>query len=206
MKKLITFLLVLCVIFVAGFAGYRGYKIWKPKRLVKQAWEYIAKGDLTNSVLCLRQALQKNPNNLEACRLMADYTEAARSPQAVFWRSRILELEPNSLTNRLALARTAIAAGDLTSATRALDGVDAEGQKTAAFSKALPEPTRWPRPKPVPPFKAYPQTRSCAAMLCASSHSMLCGIQTCPEPSPCPRKCSGKPTPLSATECFTWTS
>ena len=79
MKKLIVVVLCLCVVFVAGFAGYRGYKIWKQKHLVKMAQAFIAKSDAPNALLCLRQALQSNPHNLEACRLIKRVP--GRSPQ-----------------------------------------------------------------------------------------------------------------------------
>ena len=133
MKKLFILILSLCVVIVVGFAGYRGYHLWKQKHLMKEARAFIAKSDAANALLCLRQALQSEPNNLKACQLMAALTELARSPQAVFWRSRIVELQPHSLTNRLALARTAIAAGDATVAQKALDGVDDADKKTAIY-------------------------------------------------------------------------
>jgi tetratricopeptide (TPR) repeat protein len=133
MRKLFTAFLCLTLVFVAGFAGYRGYKIWKQKRLVKMARTFIAKSDAPNALLCLRQALQSNPHNLEACQLMASFAEAARSPQAVIWRSRLVELQPDSLPDRLALARTALAAGDAVTARKALAGVKESHQKTAVY-------------------------------------------------------------------------
>lgn len=135
MKKLFIILLSLCLVFVTGFASYRGYKIWKQNHLVKLARDFVAKSDGANAVLCLRQALQSNPNNLEACRMMADFSELARSPQAVLWRSRVVELQPNSLTNRLALARAAVASGDAALAQKALDGVAEPNRKTAIYQK-----------------------------------------------------------------------
>jgi len=136
MKKLSIIVLCLCVVFVAGFTGYRGYEIWKDKHLVKMARAFILKGDGANALLCLRQALASNPSNLNACRMMADFAELGGSPQAaVVWRGRIVELEPTSLTNRLALARTAVAAGDADLAIKTLDGVDEAGKQTALFHK-----------------------------------------------------------------------
>jgi tetratricopeptide (TPR) repeat protein len=124
------------VVFAVGFGSYRGYKIWKQKHLIRQAREFISKGDSPNALLCLRQALQSNSSNVEACRLMATYAELARSPQAVFWRGRLVELEPNSLSNRVALATVALAVGDANLAQSALDGVDGPGRKTALYHKA----------------------------------------------------------------------
>jgi len=135
MKKLFIVILCLCVVSAAGFAGYRGYGIWKQKHLMKEARAFIAKADAANALLCLRQALQAEPNNLGACKLMADFAELARSPQAVFWRSRVVDLQPDSLTNRLALAVTATAAGDAALAQKTLDGVDNAGKKTAIYHK-----------------------------------------------------------------------
>src|SRR5689334_8538701 len=109
MKKATIVLVCLCLLFVTGFAGYRGYNIWKQKRLVRQARAFIAKSDEADALLCLREALQSNPNNLEACRMMADFLELAKSPQALLWRSRVVDLQPKSFTNRLALARAAVA-------------------------------------------------------------------------------------------------
>jgi tetratricopeptide (TPR) repeat protein len=135
MRKLFLTLLCLCLVFVAAFAGYRGYKIWKQKHLVKLARAFLDKSDGANAILCLRQALHTNPNNLEACRMMADFADVARSPQAVVWRSRLVDLEPHSFTNRLALARTAMAVGDAALAQKTLDGADDASKKTAVYHK-----------------------------------------------------------------------
>ena len=135
MKKLAVVLVCLCVVFVTGFASYRGYRLWKQKHLVTQARAFIAKADSANALLCLRQALATNSKNLQALKLMADFAEAGRSPQAVLLRSRIVDLEPDSITNRLALARTAVAAGQAAVAQRALDGVNDAGKKTAIYQK-----------------------------------------------------------------------
>jgi tetratricopeptide (TPR) repeat protein len=136
MKKLLTVFLCLAVVFAVGFGSYRGYKIWKQKHLIGQAREFIAKGDGANAMLCLRGALRSNSRNVEACRLMADFAQLARSPQAVYWRSRLVELEPHSLSNRVALASIALANGDASLAQSALDGVGDADKKTALYQKA----------------------------------------------------------------------
>ena len=136
MRKLFVVILSLCLVFVIGFSGYRAYSIWRDKHFVRMARAFLVKGDSANGLLCLRKALASNPMNLEACRLMADIAESAGSPRAVLWRSRLVELEPNSLTNRLALAWAAVAAGDADLANKALGGVNEAGKKTAGFHKA----------------------------------------------------------------------
>lgn len=133
MRKTIFILLGCTAILFAGYAGYRGYKIWKQSHMVSLAKGFIAKGDGRNAGLSLNQALSSNPRNVEATRLMAELAEASRSPAALTWRSRVVELSPASLDDRFALVRAALTARDLTLATNTLAGVSAEGVKTAAF-------------------------------------------------------------------------
>jgi tetratricopeptide (TPR) repeat protein len=124
------------MVFVAVFVSYRAYKIWKPRHLVELASQFLAKSDVANSALCLRQALEADPINFEACRMMADLTESVGAREALFWRGRLVELQPGSMTNRLALARTAIASGEPLVAQQALDGVAETDKETSLFQSA----------------------------------------------------------------------
>jgi predicted Zn-dependent protease len=101
--------------------------------MVSLARQYLEKGDGRNAMLCLQQALRANPKNLDAVRLMAGLMEASRSPGALLWRSRVVELNPQSVEDRLALAQTALMMRDYASATNALEGVPAAGKQTAAY-------------------------------------------------------------------------
>src|SRR5687768_6428938 len=133
-KKILLFVVILGLLLSGGgYAGYRGYKSMRQAKLIKQAREHLAKPDPRKALLCLQRALRYNSRDTEACRLMAELTEAGRSPAALVWRSRVVELNPRSLDDRLALAQTAMAFRDHASATNALEGVDQEGRKTAAY-------------------------------------------------------------------------
>jgi len=105
-----TFIVVLCctVALLTGYAGYRGYKVWKQKHMMALARAFVAKSDLRNASLCVGQVLRSNPQHLEACRLMAELSDASHSPSALLWRSRVVELKPHSLDDRLSLAETAL--------------------------------------------------------------------------------------------------
>jgi len=135
MRRFVVAILCLCIAFVSGFAGYRGHRIWKQERLVRQARTFLARSDAPNALVCLRRTLQINPKNVAACRLMADFAEMAGMPDAVGWRSRLVELEPKSLSDRLALARVAVAMGDTMTANQVLDGMDAAARDTAAYHR-----------------------------------------------------------------------
>jgi thioredoxin-like negative regulator of GroEL len=64
---------------------------------------------------------------------MANLAEAGHSEGALRWRERALELTPNSLDDRLALAQTAIFSHAYDEASNTLAGVDATGRKTAPY-------------------------------------------------------------------------
>ena len=133
MRKLFIILICCTIVGVAGYAGHRTYKVWKQKHLLSMAREFYAKADGKNAQLSLRQALAVNPMNVDANRLAAEVAQAARSPEALIWRSRVVELNPKSTDDRLALAETAMIYHDYGVGTNALEGVSAEGKKTAAY-------------------------------------------------------------------------
>src|SRR5688572_19659442 len=92
------------VVAVLAFGGYRFYKQWQPERLAKQARAYFDKGDFRNGSLCIRNALAINPNNVAACRIMAEINEKMGYPDAVRWRRRVVDLSPGSFKDSIAWA------------------------------------------------------------------------------------------------------
>ena len=133
MRKVIIAISGCIVMLLLGYTGYRGYKVWKQNHLVAMAKTFAARFDARNELLCLQQALQVNPRNLEACRLMAGLTEAGRSGSALVWRERVVELNPRSLEDRLALVNTALAFRDYASASNALAGADEPDRQTSTY-------------------------------------------------------------------------
>ncbi|MEN9573059.1 MAG: hypothetical protein RL514_914 [Verrucomicrobiota bacterium] len=110
------------------YGSYRGYIQWRQARLLQQTRDHLAKADLKQAVLTIRQAVQNAPNDSATCRLMAEVAERAGSPVAVFYRQRLVELQPEVVTNRVMLAKTALAFTDFRTADKAL--------------KEVPEPAR----------------------------------------------------------------
>jgi tetratricopeptide (TPR) repeat protein len=134
MRKKVVVVLVLGLFLLAGgYAGRRAYIHVRQDRLIKQARNYLAKSQEKKALLCLQRALKANPKDLQACRLMAGLTDAARSPSALLWRSRVVELDPTSVEDRLALTVTAMMMRDYASATNALEGVSAAGKMTVGY-------------------------------------------------------------------------
>ena len=91
------------------FWGRPVYRRHQEKQAVEQAKTYLAKGDYRSANLCARRALQVNRLDLEACRIMADLAERARSPAVLDWRRRMVEAAP-TIQNRLMLAAAALRA------------------------------------------------------------------------------------------------
>jgi len=132
-RKILLVLVVGILVLGGGYAGFREYLSLRQAHLIKQAQHYLAKPDVRRALLCLQRVLRSNPRNVEACRLMARVSEASHSPGALLWWSRVVELNPRSLDDRLALAQSAMIARDYATATNALGGVDASGRNTVAY-------------------------------------------------------------------------
>jgi len=133
-RQILLMVLILGVLFLGGgYGGYRFYRSARQARLVKQARTFLVKANEKKALMCLRRALGYNPNDLEACRLMAAIEESVRSPAALLMRSHVVELNPHSLVDRLALAQTAMMFRDYARATNALEGVAAADKQTVAY-------------------------------------------------------------------------
>jgi Flp pilus assembly protein TadD len=102
---------VVCVVGLLGlwFYGRPAYRHYRETRSAQQARSFMAKGDYRNASLSARQALQRNPRNLEACRVTAELADLSQSPNALDWRRRVAEVEP-TIENKLKLATTALRA------------------------------------------------------------------------------------------------
>ncbi|HEX4644309.1 MAG TPA: hypothetical protein VH598_01745, partial [Verrucomicrobiae bacterium] len=135
MKKPIVFAIALVILAGAVWSGRIGYRAWKQEHLIREARYFLSQSDPANAVLCLQQAVQSNPSNIEACRMFANLAEMARSRNAIFWRQRVAELEPKNFQNQIDLAKTCLMMVDFGTAGEALTAVDNAGQKTAGYHK-----------------------------------------------------------------------
>jgi tetratricopeptide (TPR) repeat protein len=134
MRKIIIILSCCVGLLLLGYSAYRGYQIWKQNHGMAMAREYFAKGDAKNTILSLQSVLHANPRNVDACRMIAGLTEAVRDQRSLIWRQRVLELDPNSITDRLALVQAAIIFQDYSLASNTLAGVAAADTKTLAYN------------------------------------------------------------------------
>jgi len=91
----------------SGLLGRSAYRHFKEKRSATQAREFLARADFRNAALCARQALQLNPTNVAACRVMAALADRSHSPAVLDWQLRIVQVDPG-LENKLLLASASL--------------------------------------------------------------------------------------------------
>jgi len=91
----------------AGWWARPVYRQYQQQRSLNQAQEFFAQGDLRSGLLSLRQALARNPANVAATRLMADFVTQTQSPAALAWWQRVVELSP-TVEHRILLAAAAL--------------------------------------------------------------------------------------------------
>lgn len=137
MRKLLWIVLALAFVIGGIYLGRRIYVSARQTSLTKQAKEYIAAGDDKNALLCLRRIIDANSHDAEAYRLMAQIAEANRSPNALTWRTKVLELNPTSFADQLALARIAVASGQYLTASNVLAQVAPANRKTVQYHTAM---------------------------------------------------------------------
>lgn len=115
----------LAVIVVAGVIGAGSFWIYRatePSRLCKQARSFLEKGDYRSAAMALRRAVTIAPRNLEAVRMMTELTEKLGVANAVAWHEQLVELNPDSTSDRLAWAASAIRSRRMDAAEQALAG------------------------------------------------------------------------------------
>jgi Flp pilus assembly protein TadD len=114
--------------------GHPRFRLYVEERYARQAEQFLAKGDFSRAFLRARQTADLNPNNVTACRVNAELADWANSPYAVYWRRRAASLDPN-LTNRLALASTALRAEPFpyTTAAQTLGGIEPPLRRNANY-------------------------------------------------------------------------
>ncbi|MEJ0090099.1 MAG: hypothetical protein WDM80_10190 [Limisphaerales bacterium] len=133
MRKKIIIIIGCIAILLGGWAAYHYYKVRKEAHLISMAQQFLAKSEEQNALFCLRTVLRSNPNNVEAWRMQANIFTAQHSPFALAFRKRVVELNPDSMEDKLSMAQTALILGEYRSATNVLASVSMEGKKTAEF-------------------------------------------------------------------------
>ncbi len=133
LRLIIISVVVGAVLIAAAFFGYRAYVHWQAPRLAKRAQLAVYRNQLREASLLAQRAYQLDPNNVETARAAADIAERQGQSEAILWRQRAIKAKPDSLADRLALARTALHFNKIAEAREALDAIPAKDRETAEY-------------------------------------------------------------------------
>lgn len=130
---------IIVLLSIAGVAGARSFRSWQQRRLVAQANALVNEGDLKRASLDVRRVLQLNPDNADACRVMARLAEKAESRTAVDWRRRVMDLGAAKVDDLILLARDGIRYDDRAAADIAISKLPEEAKSRADYHLLLAE-------------------------------------------------------------------
>jgi Flp pilus assembly protein TadD len=137
MRKIFVIGLGCTLLLLIGYAAYLSYSKSKETRLMAMSRGFINHGDFQNARLSLSEVLHIDPRNVEATRLMAELADGNPQTGELPWRKRVVELDPGSAKDLIALSMAAIKAGDLALATNSLAKVAVSDQKTAEYQNSV---------------------------------------------------------------------
>jgi tetratricopeptide (TPR) repeat protein len=112
------------------------YARWQEKRLVRRATFDIAQGNERDANLAARSILEMKPSSAAAARIMAQLAERVAERSALDWRRKVVQLDPHSVDDALALVRSAVQFNDAATAERALAAVDENARNTPPYHEA----------------------------------------------------------------------
>ncbi|MDQ2868655.1 MAG: hypothetical protein M3R59_09645 [Verrucomicrobiota bacterium] len=106
---------------IAG--GLHFYHRWQDRHLPRVAEAYLSGGDLRAASLTARRALQIDPENADAARVMAEVAEKVGDPSTMQWWRKVYQLRPDSHADALALVRAAVRFRDVNTAEKTLGAI-----------------------------------------------------------------------------------
>ena len=134
-QRYLTLALIGGVIATFSIVALIGREMYRARHRQPAAQGAISEADakLPPAIREMVIAWRLNPSDVDLNRKLAIRLEAGRSRQAIFYRRRVVELQPDSVEDHLALANTAIRMGDGDAAKEALANVPEEGKNTTAW-------------------------------------------------------------------------
>ncbi len=96
-------------IMLAVVLGPRFYDRWQIHQLMKEAKSKLGAGQLREGITPLIKIISINPKNVVAQRMVSDAAEKLGAPDALDFREKALEIEPNSLEDAVRLTIGALA-------------------------------------------------------------------------------------------------
>jgi cytochrome c-type biogenesis protein CcmH/NrfG len=125
------------ILFIAlCWGGWRAYTSFESRHLTRRGAAHLGGNDLRQATLSAARAIQLDPKNTDALRLMGRISEAGNDRGAVEWRRKALELEPNSPPDFLAFVEAAARFNEIAAADNAMERAAPSMRETAEFHVA----------------------------------------------------------------------
>lgn len=126
---------IVCVVIGVGVIGVRWAFHHAAKGAVKRAADYVEARDFRSAQLTLEQAVQVNPDNMDAKRALAEfYTQFAPSQALPLWE-QLHGQDDGNVDYLLGLSQSALLAGKYDRARQALDQMPDEGRGRADYKR-----------------------------------------------------------------------
>ena len=135
-KLIIGGLVGLFLFITLAVVGVRFFRQWQERHLVRVSAAHLSGGDLKAAMLPAKRALQMNPDNLEAARLIAQIADRGGDKAALDWWRKIVALPQHTTEDVLGLVRSALRVNDLATAEKALSSLDDAAKQTAGYHAA----------------------------------------------------------------------
>jgi tetratricopeptide (TPR) repeat protein len=135
-KLIIGGILGLFLFIALAILGVRFFHQWQERHLVRLSAAHLSGGDLKAAMLPARRALQMNPDNIEAARLIAQIADRAGDKAALDWWRKTVALPQHTTEDVLGLVRSAFRVNDLVTAEKALSSLDDAARQTAGYHAA----------------------------------------------------------------------
>lgn len=137
--KLSLGILFAVIAFVAFcWTGRRAYVRWQETRLVVRGETALSVGDLRQASLAAQNVRQLKPDSARAARILAEVADrAADKPSAIEWRRKVVQVQPDSIQDWLALVQTALRFNDMAEVQRALSQLPPGANNDARYHVAL---------------------------------------------------------------------
>jgi len=105
LKLLLGSLIAIVLLIAICWGGHGIYVRWQERRLVRRAVVAVQKGDDVTASVAARAVLQIKPTSAGAARIMAQLAEKTGNRAALDWRHKVIDAEPHTVEDALALAR-----------------------------------------------------------------------------------------------------
>jgi tetratricopeptide (TPR) repeat protein len=135
-KLIIGGIVGLFLFITLAVVGVRLFHQWQERHLVRVAAAHLSGGDPKAAMLPARRALQLNPDNVDAARLIAQIADRGGDKSALDWWRKVVALPQHTTEDVMGLVRSALRVNDLATAEKALSSLDDAARQTAGYHAA----------------------------------------------------------------------